>query len=137
MSKFFLLFALVIAISAHAQKSFEASPSRSPSSASTFARLTLEQAWCLAEQANSRLRSAEVARQGLALRLRPAFITASVAILDLIPMFRPQERRTEKQRPLATIIVGGLLISAALTLLVRLLICEWIEVRAGRRRMNE
>ena len=70
---------------------------------------------------------------GAALRLRPVLMTASVAILGLIPMLLSTGVGAETQRPLATVVVGGLFTSTALTLLLLPLIYEWAELRAERR----
>ncbi len=76
----------------------------------------------------------EAVRQGAALRLRPVLMTASVAILGLIPMLVSQGVGAETQRPLATVVVGGLLTSTLLTLLILPLIYEWIETRVEDNR---
>jgi cobalt-zinc-cadmium resistance protein CzcA len=60
-------------------------------------------------------------------------MTASVAILGLIPMLLSTGVGAETQRPLATVVVGGLFTSTALTLLLLPLIYEWSELRAERR----
>ena len=64
-------------------------------------------------------------------------MTASVAILGLIPMLLSRGVGAETQRPLATVVVGGLFASTALTLLLLLLllplIYEWVELRAERK----
>ena len=67
------------------------------------------------------------------LRLRPVLMTASVAILGLIPMLLSSGVGAETQRPLAAVVVGGLLTSTALTLLLLPVIYEWIEVRKEKR----
>jgi len=72
-----------------------------------------------------------------ALRLRPVLMTASVAILGLIPMLLSTGVGAETQRPLATVVVGGLFTSTALTLLLLPLIYEWAELRAERRAGKE
>ena len=66
-------------------------------------------------------------RQGAALRLRPVLMTASVAILGLVPMLISTGVGAETQRPLATVVVGGLITSTPLTLLLLPLIYEWSE----------
>ena len=76
----------------------------------------------------------EAVRQGAALRLRPVLMTASVAILGLIPMLLSHGVGAETQRPLATVVVGGLFTSTALTLLLLPLMYEWVE---GRRERNK
>ena len=79
----------------------------------------------------------EAVRQGAALRLRTVLMTASVAILGLIPMLLSTGVGAETQRPLATVVVGGLITSTALTLLLLPLIYEWAELRAERRRQPQ
>ena len=61
-------------------------------------------------------------------------MTASVAILGLIPMLLSSGVGAETQRPLATVVVGGLITSTALTLLLLPLFYEWSEQRAEARR---
>ncbi len=78
----------------------------------------------------------DAVRRGAALRLRPVLMTASVAILGLIPMLLSTGVGAETQRPLATVVVGGLFTSTALTLLLLPLIYEWSELRAERRRQS-
>ena len=72
----------------------------------------------------------DAVRQGAALRLRPVLMTASVAILGLIPMLISTGVGAETQRPLATVVIGGLITSTLLTLLLLPLIYEWSESRA-------
>lgn len=72
--------------------------------------------------------------QGAALRLRPVLMTAAVAILGLIPMLLSQGVGAETQRPLATVVVGGLFTSTVLTLLLLPLFYEWVETWRQRRR---
>ena len=76
----------------------------------------------------------EAVRQGAALRLRPVLMTASVAILGLVPMLLSHGVGAETQRPLATVVLGGLFTSTALTLLLLPLMYEWAE---GRRERNK
>jgi heavy metal efflux system protein len=75
----------------------------------------------------------DAVRQGAALRLRPVLMTASVAILGLVPMLISTGVGAETQRPLATVVIGGLITSTLLTLLLLPLIYEWAEARAERR----
>ena len=56
--------------------------------------------------------------QGALTRLRPVLITALVAALGFLPMALATGTGAEVQRPLATVVIGGVLSSAALTLLV-------------------
>lgn len=75
----------------------------------------------------------QVVTQGAVLRLRPVLMTASVAILGLVPMLLSSGVGAETQRPLATVVVGGLITSTLLTLLLLPLMYEWAEARAQRR----
>ncbi|BCO31286.1 cytochrome-c peroxidase [Thiohalobacter sp. COW1] len=72
---------------------------------------------------------AEAVRRGAELRLRPVMMTASVAILGLIPMLLSSGVGAETQRPLATVVVGGLITSTLLTLVLLPVIYEWMETR--------
>ena len=75
----------------------------------------------------------EAVVQGTVLRLRPVLMTASVAILGLLPMLLSSGVGAETQRPLATVVVGGLISSTLLTLILLPVIYEWLELRAERR----
>ena len=72
---------------------------------------------------------AEAVRQGAEMRLRPVMMTASVAILGLVPMLLSSGVGAETQRPLASVVVGGLITSTLLTLVLLPAIYEWIETR--------
>ena len=56
--------------------------------------------------------------KGAVLRLRPVLITASVAALGLIPMLFATGPGSEIQKPLAAVVIGGLISSTALTLFI-------------------
>lgn len=58
-------------------------------------------------------------------RLRPVLMTATVASLGLIPLLLSTGIGSEVQRPLATVVVGGLLTSTLLTLLVLPALYQW------------
>ncbi|MCB1553847.1 MAG: efflux RND transporter permease subunit [Xanthomonadales bacterium] len=87
----------------------------------------------LNEQREKGLSVREAVLQGTALRLRPVLMTASVAILGLVPMLLSSGVGAETQRPLATVVVGGLLTSTLLTLILLPVLYEWLETRAERR----
>jgi cobalt-zinc-cadmium resistance protein CzcA len=72
-------------------------------------------------------RSVEQAiREGALSRLRPVLMTALVASLGFIPMAIATGTGAEVQRPLATVVIGGILSSTALTLLVLPLLYRWV-----------
>lgn len=56
--------------------------------------------------------------EGATTRLRPVLMTALVASLGFVPMALATGTGAEVQRPLATVVIGGILSSTALTLLV-------------------
>jgi cobalt-zinc-cadmium resistance protein CzcA len=60
----------------------------------------------------------EVVRLGSERRLRPVLMTASIAALGLIPLLFMSGPGSEIQRPLAVVVIGGLLTSTALTLFI-------------------
>lgn len=62
---------------------------------------------------------------GAALRLRPVLMTALVASLGFVPMAISQATGAEVQRPLATVVIGGLITSTLLTLYVLPLLYPW------------
>ena len=64
---------------------------------------------------------------GAMLRLRPVLMTALVASLGLVPLLLSTGTGSEVQRPLATVVVGGLVTSTLLTLLVLPTIYGWFE----------
>ncbi|MFP5419787.1 MAG: efflux RND transporter permease subunit, partial [Gammaproteobacteria bacterium] len=75
----------------------------------------------------------EAVVQGAVLRLRPVLMTALVEILGLLPFLLSTGVGAEVMRPLATVVVGGLFTSTALTLLLLPLMYEWIETRGERK----
>ncbi len=73
----------------------------------------------------------EAAREGALTRLRPVLMTAMVASFGFIPMALATSAGAEVQRPLATVVIGGLVTSTLLTLLVLPAIYRWFgEERA-------
>ena len=63
------------------------------------------------------------------MRLRPVLMTALVASLGFVPMALATSAGAEVQRPLATVVIGGLITSTVLTLLVLPAIYRWFEQR--------
>jgi heavy metal efflux system protein len=76
----------------------------------------------------------EAIRKGSLDRLRPVLMTASIAIFSLMPMLLATGTGSEIQKPLATVVVGGLITSTLLTLLVIPAVYGWFEKgRSGGR----
>jgi cobalt-zinc-cadmium resistance protein CzcA len=67
----------------------------------------------------------EASVRGATLRLRPVLMTAITTALGLFPLLFSTGAGSEVQRPLATVVVGGLLTSTALTLLVIPALFKW------------
>ena len=75
----------------------------------------------------------EVVSEGAMLRLRPVLMTATVASLGLIPLLLSTGIGSEVQRPLATVVVGGLVSSTLLTLVVLPVLYTWFAEWAVRQ----
>jgi cobalt-zinc-cadmium resistance protein CzcA len=71
----------------------------------------------------------EVAIKGTMTRLRPVLMTAAVASLGFLPMALSTSSGAEVQRPLATVVIGGLISATLLTLLVLPVLYVWVEKR--------
>ena len=65
--------------------------------------------------------------EGAALRFRPVMMTATVAMLGLIPFLFSSGPGSEVQRPLAIVVIGGLITSTLLTLVVLPTIYRWFD----------
>ncbi len=65
--------------------------------------------------------------EGAMTRLRPVLMTALVASLGFVPMAIATGTGAEVQRPLATVVIGGILSSTLLTLLVLPLLYRWVH----------
>jgi cobalt-zinc-cadmium resistance protein CzcA len=70
---------------------------------------------------------AEAVVQGCRQRFRPVLMTATVAMLGLIPMLFASGPGSEVQRPLAIVVIGGLITSTLLTLVVLPTLYKWFE----------
>ncbi|WP_294312365.1 CusA/CzcA family heavy metal efflux RND transporter [uncultured Sphingomonas sp.] len=79
----------------------------------------------------------DAVRQGAHDRLRPVLSTALVASVGFVPMAIATGAGAEVQRPLATVVIGGIITSTILTLLLLPSLYAWIERRAARRRSDE
>ena len=76
----------------------------------------------------------EVVKIGGKTRLRPVLMTAFVASLGFLPMAISTGEGAEVQRPLATVVIGGLLLATFLTLYLLPLIYIWFEEHFPDRR---
>ncbi|HMB71153.1 MAG TPA: efflux RND transporter permease subunit, partial [bacterium] len=74
----------------------------------------------------------DAAVRGACRRLRPVLMTAVTTALGLIPLLVAHGTGSEVQRPLATVVVGGLVTSTALTLLVLPALYPWFAARRPR-----
>ncbi len=73
---------------------------------------------CFNQLAARGLSTTEVVRQGALRRLRPVLMTASITALGLLPLLLATGPGSEIQRPLAIVVIGGLLSSTLLTLVL-------------------
>jgi len=69
----------------------------------------------------------DAVREGALTRLRPVLMTALVASLGFVPMAIATGSGAEVQRPLATVVIGGILSSTFLTLLLLPVLYAWAE----------
>ncbi|MES2309120.1 MAG: efflux RND transporter permease subunit, partial [Verrucomicrobiota bacterium] len=71
----------------------------------------------------------ESVREGSMTRLRPVVMTAMVASLGFLPMALGSGAGAEVQRPLATVVIGGIVSATFLTLLLLPTLYAWAENR--------
>ncbi len=71
--------------------------------------------------------------RGAILRLRPVLMTACVASFGFIPMALATGTGAEVQRPLATVVIGGILSSTLLTLLILPVVYRWMNERREQK----
>ncbi|MCI0747673.1 MAG: CusA/CzcA family heavy metal efflux RND transporter [Verrucomicrobia subdivision 3 bacterium] len=74
----------------------------------------------------------EAVIEGSLTRLRPKLMTALVASLGFVPMAIATGAGAEVQRPLATVVIGGIISSTFLTLVLLPVLYDWIEQRSQR-----
>ena len=75
--------------------------------------------------------------EGTKVRLRPVIMTASVASLGFLPMALSTSGGAEVQRPLATVVIGGLITATFLTLIVLPILYSWLEKWQDRRSIRK
>ncbi|MBL1280526.1 MAG: CusA/CzcA family heavy metal efflux RND transporter [Fluviicola sp.] len=76
-------------------------------------------------------------KRGTKERIRPIFLTASTDILGFLPMAISSSAGAEVQRPLATVVIGGLLTASVLTLIIIPIVYDIIETRAEKRSLQK
>jgi cobalt-zinc-cadmium resistance protein CzcA len=74
--------------------------------------------------------------EGTSVRLRPVLLTASVASLGFLPMALSNSGGAEVQRPLATVVIGGLITATFLTLVVLPILYSWLAQWQERKGGN-
>ncbi|MBF8177531.1 MULTISPECIES: efflux RND transporter permease subunit [Oxalobacteraceae] len=74
---------------------------------------------------------ADAVVQGATMRFRPVMMTATVAMLGLVPFLFATGPGSEVQRPLAVVVIGGLITCTALTLLVLPTLYRWFDEEEG------
>ncbi|MEW6324673.1 MAG: CusA/CzcA family heavy metal efflux RND transporter [Nitrospirota bacterium] len=74
----------------------------------------------------------DAVKQGAERRLRPVLMTALIASLGLVPLLFATGPGSELQRPLAVVVIGGLLTSTLLTLVLLPTLYAWLEGRVER-----
>jgi cobalt-zinc-cadmium resistance protein CzcA len=72
----------------------------------------------------------DAVREGAMTRLRPVLMTAAVAALGFVPMALSHGAGAEVQRPLATVVIGGIISSTFLTLVLLPVLYAWFERKA-------
>ncbi len=73
--------------------------------------------------------------EGSLTRLRPVLMTAAVAAFGFIPMALSTSAGAEVQRPLATVVIGGILSSTFLTLVLLPVLYEWVEKKTKAKQI--
>ncbi len=75
-----------------------------------------------------------IVMEGTKVRLRPVLMTAAVASLGFLPMALSNGAGAEVQRPLATVVIGGLITATLLTLLLLPVLYQWFEIIEHKKR---
>ena len=75
----------------------------------------------------------EIVVEGSMVRLRPVILTAAVAALGFLPMALSTTNGAEVQKPLATVVIGGLITATLLTLLLLPVLYYLVNKNSGRK----
>jgi cobalt-zinc-cadmium resistance protein CzcA len=79
---------------------------------------------------SSGLSQMQAIREGCVQRFRPVMMTATVALLGLVPFLFATGPGSEVQRPLAIVVIGGLITSTLLTLVMLPSLYRWFEEKS-------
>ena len=82
---------------------------------------------CIRKLRQDGLGVAQAVREGCVQRFRPVMMTATVALLGLVPFLFATGPGSEVQRPLAIVVIGGLISSTLLTLVVLPTLYRWFD----------
>jgi cobalt-zinc-cadmium resistance protein CzcA len=82
---------------------------------------------CIRKLREDGLDVARAVREGCVQRFRPVMMTATVALLGLVPFLFATGPGSEVQRPLAIVVIGGLITSTLLTLVVLPTLYRWFD----------
>lgn len=74
--------------------------------------------------------------EGTALRIRPVLMTALVEVFGFLPMMLATGMGAEVQRPLASVVIGGVVSSTLLTLVVLPVLYHWLESRRKEKEVE-
>ena len=75
--------------------------------------------------------------RGTKRRIRPILLTALTDVLGFLPMAISSSAGAEVQRPLATVVIGGLITSTLLTLFVLPILYRWMETRNSKNMLSK
>ena len=89
---------------------------------------------CFNQLHDAGLKIAEVVRRGALQRVRPVLMTASITALGLVPLLLASGPGSEIQRPLAIVVIGGLVTSTALTLLLLPILYQRYGIEPSKER---
>ena len=86
---------------------------------------------CIRKLREDGLPVAQAVREGCVMRFRPVMMTATVALLGLVPFLFATGPGSEVQKPLAVVVIGGLITSTLLTLVVLPTLYRWFDDQPG------
>jgi cobalt-zinc-cadmium resistance protein CzcA len=86
---------------------------------------------CIRKLRDDGLAVAQAVREGCVQRFRPVMMTATVALLGLVPFLFASGPGSEVQKPLAVVVIGGLITSTLLTLVVLPALYRWFDDQPG------